>query len=260
MIYIIQVDAHGIPVTEAGYQSVEAVKYTNWFNNDTKQTAMTMVGTDILTLKHLFGDRYAQVPQCYSTPVGTIEFAEAFLGKVIKPLNIPKQLSGKQFTCREMGTGNKNDLKKFMDRLSLQRVFVKSNTRCKIRPVELLYRGQVDQYCEDEYLYSEDISESILSEWRVFVRRKEILDCRMYIGDWCSIAPDANAVQNMVSAYTDCPPAYTLDVANIATPNGVKTVVIEVHNFIDCGLYGFTDERRILGMLSAAYKWQASLK
>ena len=44
----------------------------------------------------------------------------------------------------------------------------------------------------------------------------------------------------MVRAFANAPKAYTLDVAVLR--NG-QTAVIEVHNFISCGLYGFTNHR-----------------
>ena len=46
--------------------------------------------------------------------------------------------------------------------------------------------------------------------------------------------------ETMVKAFTNTPKAYTLDVAVLR--NG-QTVVIEVHNFISCGLYGFASPK-----------------
>jgi len=43
----------------------------------------------------------------------------------------------------------------------------------------------------------------------------------------------------MIKAYTKAPVAHTLDVAI----SGGETVIIEVHDFFSCGLYGFADHK-----------------
>ncbi|MNY01093.1 hypothetical protein D3C86_1336070 [compost metagenome] len=50
--------------------------------------------------------------------------------------------------------------------------------------------------------------------------------------------PDVKLINDMISTYNDCPPAYTLD---IGMNEDIGSFIIEVHNFYSCGLYGFND-------------------
>lgn len=54
----------------------------------------------------------------------------------------------------------------------------------------------------------------------------------------------------MIEEYKEAPIAYTLDVA--ITDKG-DTVVLEVHDFFSCGLYGFNDYRKLPYMLHRWY-------
>lgn len=257
MIYLIQANDKELPVTEVGYQVIEACDYYNWYNNCDE--AVAELYTPDKRGKHIHGKVYAELYKDIVIPVGTIEWVEKFLKKAIRPINIPKELNKESFLQRKVGIGCISDIIRFMG--TNDRVFVKSNTRCKSMIAQVLSNKELDTLDDStEYFFSEDISDIIDSEWRVFVQRGNILDCRMYLGDWYSDKPDKNIIENMVKSYKNCPPAYTLDVANIKTEKGIQTVLIEVHNFISCGLYGFNNKTRLLSMLSSSYKWEASLK
>lgn len=82
------------------------------------------------------------------------------------------------------------------------------------------------------------------------------------------LLPDREEVEKMVSEYSYVggplnkisvnggnPPAYTLDVAVIERNNEYKTAVLEVHNFVSCGLYGF-NHPAILLMLKKGWEWE----
>ena len=75
---------------------------------------------------------------------------------------------------------------------------------------------------------------NMLSEYRCFVRRGEILDVRHYQGDW-SVAPDKNVVEAAVNAYTSAPAGYGADFA--VTDKG-ETVLVEVNDGYSLGSYG----------------------
>jgi hypothetical protein len=51
-------------------------------------------------------------------------------------------------------------------------------------------------------------------------------------------------IKEMIADYKSAPVAYTLDVAvcdSHTFADDIGTVVIEVHDFFSCGLYGFND-------------------
>ena len=181
-------------------------------------------------------------------PVGSVEFVHSFVerihGFIPKPLYIPEELD--PFTGRVI---HYNTEVNFIDELVRHRpVFVKSATKVKgytgiISDVRELTEDGVD----DDLFHASEIVD-ILSEWRVFVHRGKILDCRCYSGDPLCY-PTRWKVERMVENYKSSPIAYTLDVAVV---NSIDTVVIECHNFYSCGLYGFKSPKYPY-MLSQAF-------
>ena len=106
----------------------------------------------------------------------------------------------------------------------------------------------------DKEMYISEVL-NIFSEWRVFVFNERIVGVKHYLGDpWAM--PDKSVVYQMVREYTDCPAAYTLDVTVAADLYSGKssTVVIEVHPFVSCGLYGF-EGKELPKMLIQGFRW-----
>jgi len=75
---------------------------------------------------------------------------------------------------------------------------------------------------------------NFLTEWRVFILRKQILDARSYKGD-PFITPSKTIVEMMIGAYKYAPVGYGLDVGVL--PTG-ETVLIEVNDGFSLGNYG----------------------
>lgn len=119
----------------------------------------------------------------------------------------------------------------------------------------LLYDGDISSYIEPDALYSLSPRHNILSEWRVFVHKGEIVACQNYLGGPLEF-PDADTIRQMVYDYkTDVPGAYTLDIAVIGDiGKKCNTIPLEVHPFVACGLYGFED-KRILDMWEDGFDW-----
>lgn len=122
----------------------------------------------------------------------------------------------------------------------------------------LLYLGSdSSRFISDDTHYSVSSLINIRSEFRVFVLRDECMSIQHYLGDVLEL-PDKNAIRNMIEDYTKDkgrPKSYTLDVAVADTNWGKQTVVLEVHNFVSCGLYGFYDEK-LLHMYDCGWKYE----
>lgn len=242
--YIVQVDNKGLPTNDFGLSVIEQVRYQNWLNNKEVHSFELATNQDIINRKYT------------GIPVGSIEFVETFLDKSIIPINIPPELMEYQFTGRKICIGTYSKCKHFIDNFCTKNIFIKSNDKIK-EFTELVPRQHIEEYIHKEksYLFSEDIEGvlgEIIGEYRVFVFRGKILDCRRYLGNWYAPKPSAYKLLKMVESYKDCSPAYTLDVAVTATN---ETVLIEVHNFIACGLYGF-NSNSLLSMLAEAYRYE----
>ncbi len=142
----------------------------------------------------------------------------------------------------------------------------KANNRYFIKQIDklkswnsLLYDGDVSQYLNPDALYSVSPRYDILSEWRVFVAHKdEVVACQHYLGDPLKF-PNTQRIQRMIHDYIkNVPGAYTLDVAVINDGNH-KTIPLEVHPFVACGLYGFEDPI-CLDMWDAGLQWYINQK
>lgn len=188
-------------------------------------------------------------------PVGSVQFVSAYLNKFypeakkgLEPLNVPEVLF--PFAGRTIANiHTPDDLKLFND---CPDVYVKSLTTIKDSK-----NGGVLPWEHDKYVgFQMSSFIDIISEWRVFVFKGEILDCRCYLGDFFTY-PDPKTVMTMVQEYKNAPRAYTLDVA--VTSKG-ETVVLECHRFFSCGLYGFSMPHIYPAMLSQTWFEMKNLK
>lgn len=179
-------------------------------------------------------------------PIGSVEFVcgwvEYFMGKdmIPKPINIPKALRKMCFIHRFIAKETINDKFKNKTKNFTMGIFVKDVNKIKHENNGLYHNGY-QNVPNGTYQVSSLISD-IKAEFRCFVFENQLLDVRLYNGDY-KLTPDFNAIHKMIDAYkTDAPVAYTLDVA--INESG-ETVVIEVHDFFSCGLYGFIPTNRL---------------
>ena len=167
-------------------------------------------------------------------PIGSVEFVSNYLEKfhniVPKPINIPSELMDRKWTGREVFNGCENDIK--------GEKFVKSNEKIK----------SFTEICSEASRGLYQISDviEIQSEYRAFVYNKKLVGLKNYAGDF-DVFPDVDKIKKMIDIYHSQPPAFTLDVA--VTDKG-ETVVIEVHDFFSCGLYGFAEHKILPFMFS----------
>lgn len=138
---------------------------------------------------------------------------------------------GKNWTGRTVINGTEKDI--------IGERFVKSNDKiksfteiCKTAP-------------EGNYQISDLIN--IESEWRAFVYEGKLVGLQNYSGEF-DIFPNVDKIKAMINAYKTQPIAFTLDVAI----SNNDTVIIEVHDFFSCGLYGFAEHKILPFMFS---KW-----
>ena len=198
---------------------LESIEYQNWLNGD-------KIFNAYLTDNSMFPNYI---------PIGSVEFVCKYLkdyyNLVPKPKNIPDKLMGKNWTGRKVINGTEKDI--------IGKKFVKSNDKIK----------SFTEICtvapKGNYQISDLIE--IDSEWRAFIYDGKLVGLQNYSGEF-DIFPDVNKINAMLRAYKSQPIAFTLDVAIC----GDNTVIIEVHDFFSCGLYGFSDHKILPLMFS---KW-----
>lgn len=196
---------------------LESIDFLRWFRNDS-------------TIDYEFTDGDT-IPDCI--PIGNVGFVQNYLKKYynlsVKPVNIPDELLGSFFTGRKVFNGTEKDI--------TGRSFVKSNDKIKS------FTNICTEAPEGNYQISEVID--IDSEWRAFVYEGRLVGLNNYSGRF-DLFPDVIKIKQMIAAYTKQPAAFTLDVAI----SNEETVVIEVHDFFSCGLYGFDDHNVLPYMYS----------
>lgn len=197
---------------------LQAIDFHKWTGND---------------IKFRLSDGY--MPSNY-IPVGSVEFVSEYINKfygvIPKPINIPAELISQDFCGRNVINGTNLDI----DGLR----FVKSNDKIK----------SFTEICDSAPVGNYQISDliNIQSEYRCFVYKQKLVGINNYSGDF-TIFPDIDKINKMIESFKSAPVAYTLDVAIC---DG-DTVVIEVHDFFSCGLYGFSDLKILPYMFSQWY-------
>lgn len=169
-------------------------------------------------------------------PIGTIPFINSWLtkyyNKTMFPIEVPKCLQSQKFLGRAYDIVSKDSIPKHGN------YFVKGINQLKSGTfvgdmVRWWTVHSHDYEPNDLFILSNELN--MLSEWRVYVVRGELLNISQYDGD-PSIFPDINIIREAVHLCNNdnyVPKSYTLDVA--VTPQG--TVVLEVHPFTSVGLY-----------------------
>jgi hypothetical protein len=199
---------------------LESIEFQNWLRDD---KSFEVYFTDEPTMPNYI-------------PIGSVEFVSKYIYDYynlrIKPVNVPLELIDERYTGRKVINGTERDI--------IGEKFVKSNDKiksftkiCKTAP-------------EGNYQISDLID--IKSEWRAFVYEGKLVGLQNYSGEF-DVFPNVKKIKSMINAYKTQPIAFTLDVA---ISNNDTTVVIEVHDFFSCGLYGFSDHKILPFMFS---KW-----
>jgi len=235
MKFLIQKFPAGI-THDFAFTLIESIRFNNWLHNEEHDKKMGY------RLIKYTSDCFKPYHQKY-IPIGSVEFVTAFLQHFYnltpKPINIPEELFDICYTQRKIFNGTHLSLENHIGTF-----FVKSNDKIKY------FTELVD--CNENGMYGTTYSVSIPdgnyqiseylggidSEWRAFVYDGKLVGLQNYSGDFTKF-PNVSTIKSMIYAYKSAPVAYTLDVAVCA----YTTVIIEVHDFFSCGLYGFADHK-----------------
>ncbi len=211
-------------------------------------------------------------------PVGSIEFVTEYIGQKLPWCDriVPIPICGyygtqntffnhvdTRFMCIIKGESNDKD-KKERQLLAIQnnpatRFFIKSVSKLKDIPVihdkvTLLKYLTSSNATKDDLFISEYID--IVSEHRAFVFCGALQDVRQYSGDLFSL-PDKDFVLKTIRTFSTsltsaAEGAFTFDFAIDA---GGRTHLLEVHPFVSCGLYGFSNYIVLPSMTIRGYRW-----
>lgn len=193
-----------------------------------------------------------QVPD-EGIPVGTIAFVKELLSKqgydnVLRPIEVPYFLQCNEFLKRDYRIVEYKDLPK------TGRYFVKDVSHLKASNASCVSMNNFGSWFEeytslgpnmgiqiDETKFSVSDSLAIQSEYRVLVCDDKVQGVQYYNGDYL-VFPDAMLIRELIREIEIqralghlIPKSYTLDIG--ICDKG--TFLIEMHNFVSCGTYGF---------------------
>lgn len=169
---------------------------------------------------------------CIGSVQGTERFFEACGVPIPGYLGYPEQL--KKYMGRNIITIPFSELGKDFPYFVKPAVGVKMFTGDVVsNEKHLEYLVMFDKCQPDTMVIKSEVIE-FLSEYRVFVSHGKIYDVKHYKGTWKEHV-SWSIIENMVSDYTDCPSAYTLDVG--LASNGI-TRLVEVNDMWAIGSYG----------------------
>lgn len=232
------------------------IQFHNWFYGENiKGYFSDVANTDRVsdTLQDYYMGNSRVVESTNIIPVGGLNFVSAYLGKHIKPIDISRV--DRKFTGREIQILSYDEMTAYLDRNGPR--FIKSATKCKEFPAGKYDKNSIESIEKSiNYLHKSHrfmISELIhlLAEWRLFIHKGKILDCKQYMGSWESRFDEA-FVKEMVASIPKSIIPYTSYTVDIGLTDANSTVLIEAHNFISCGLYGF-EHPNLYKMVKTAY-------
>lgn len=232
------------------------IQFHNWFYDENiKGYFSDIANTDRVsdTLQDYYMGNSRVVKSTNIIPVGGLNFVSAYLGKHIKPIDISRV--DRKFTGREIQILSYDEMLTYLDRNGPR--FIKSATKCKEFPAGKYDKNSIESIEKSiNYLHKSHkfmVSELIhlLAEWRLFIHKGKILDCKQYMGSWESRF-DGAFVKEMVASIPKSIIPYTSYTVDIGLTDANSTVLIEAHNFISCGLYGF-EHPDLYKMVKTAY-------
>lgn len=226
----------GLQLNEYARGAYEAIRFEQWKNEDYKPIVICTSLEGIDKIVFAAGETYI--------PIGTIEFVEKVMQRHyhrsrLKPVNIPLALQNKNFYKRRTAYGAGADaVQQLYDDWNTDELFIKSASRVKADFTGIYKRGDSPiPYASEELILISEVlpmKTDKCSEWRAFVNHGKIVDIKNYAGNQWAL-PDKHLVEDMADATAAILQACTVDV--MVTDTG-DTALVEVHNFISCGLYG----------------------
>lgn len=220
-----------LPATDMGIALIRASEFHLWYTGEPIPYRMQEDSSHV---------------RANDIPVGSVEWTENVSGRSLKVYNIPEQLRRPPYVLRTVFEANKFILEACLQSGPL---FVKSAVKNKAFAADII-RSVVEVPEQEKYFCSEPVT--FTEEWRAFVYRDRVLDVKQYAGSWDQplTKVESQWLNSLVRSRFVPLAAYTIDFGR--TKNGVE--LVEIHNFVACGLYGFEDFESIARMAKSAWK------
>lgn len=264
--FLIQ-EENGILSPDAA-QLIDCIRQRRWLDPECGLTWKRVSCDELRDIMHTMqfeqGEPYDKI-----VPFGSIEFVNTALQfetlddqSHIRATNLPKDLWVYRYSRRDLWLVTKEQLINMVKSKTeigaiKGDVFIKSADI----PKGFAYNGPLEKavslLSNDNskfLLVSTPFNSEIVSEWRAFIYRKNLMDVRPYalphLDRGVIGTPNIALIQSAINAWSDIPTACTMDLAVLEDG---RTAIVECHNFVSCGLYGY-DLPNLPYMVIAGYK------
>lgn len=236
----------GVCQTPEQWTLTQGLEFLIWLNTNDNIKLPQQSSIEITELTTQDPATYDQWRKDRICPIGCLEFVHRFYRAVygfeLAPINIPEQLAIPKYLNRPYYITDPGKKKAMPNLFGEAAVYLKS--REKVRHI---FNGRYPEFEDVQSVLKTKVLNNgtfqatgelnFVSEWRCFVLESKRKQIRCYSGDEWTL-PSKTVLDEMIETYTDCPPAYTLDVG---VDHDGKTSVIECHDFYSVGLYGYAD-------------------
>lgn len=224
------------------FHLIQSIHYKNWIDSNSKIRLRYLNYDTVIPDLDPFKPEYIKY-----IPIGSVEFVTKYLqyfyGLTPKPRNVPECLF--DFAGRYIKNCDSSFNVKNLDVSG--EYFIKSNDKIKeYDPYVIDTHKKYNVLPNGNFQISEKVT--FQSEWRAFVYENKLVGLQNYIGNFTHF-PNVKRINQIIKKFTDngAPIAYTLDVGDT-----FDTMIVEIHDFFGCGLYGFADYRILPNMF---YRW-----
>ena len=230
---------------------VEALKDEKRYIKELLDTSPYNITNYFIGTANIYDLKYIENIDEHWIPIGSLEFVGEFLNKIglskhMEPIEIPSFLRTNEFLNRKYKIVNYNDLlklngKHFIKNISKLKSFT-SIIDFDVTNIEDTDLIKVEDYKNHKYSVQE--IKEFNAEYRILVNDSEVVAVQYYNGNNPLLFPNAKFVQNIVSKMMihkqlygeELPRSYTIDIG--VDKNNIN-YLLEIHNFISCGTYGF---------------------
>ena len=187
-----------------------------------------------------------------------IDYMDYYYHVDYKPIALPSELMnrGRDFYSREICVVTDDDIKELQRIGSKESFFLKYIEKPKVLSQVFQNANAIfGELPKGRYIMSEEIN--IGAEWRAFVYKHKLVGLHPYGGDF-TLFPDVDLIEDIIAEYASSPVVYTLDIG--VAGDWDNTFIIEVDDFMSCGLAGFCDKKILPQMYRDWWKEYVSQK
>ena len=263
-MFLIQIDKDNLPMFDFQLELIDILKTEAWLNN-TNDVNFILIHTADEGFNIIETDKDGiDIAKTKYIPIGSIEFVNAFLNRYfntkVKVFNVPASICNNFKYVKRLYKKNLSidEVSKVLEDHKLLTFIIKDSNNSKSIIDICSYTNKSILQCLDKNIRL-DVStylDDVVAEYRLFTSGNVIWDIKKYLGDWIyTYNLSIEFLVSLVHELNDDPTLPKDKVIDIGILSDGSVFLLEVHPFISCGTYGFSN-KSLPRILKRAYLWQ----